>query len=79
MQAQGFQPDFPSEVQKQLADIKAHPPQLTPSNGLPRRAERPPGQWCTEHGIVPPAGSFNGRPALVTVPRGGEERTWPTS
>ena len=32
MQAQGFQPDFPPEAQKQLADIKAHPPQLTPSD-----------------------------------------------
>src|SRR3984893_10920864 len=31
MQAQGFQPDFPPETQKQLADIKAHPPQLAPS------------------------------------------------
>jgi exoribonuclease II len=32
MQAQGFQPDFPPEAQKQLADIRAHPPQLTPSD-----------------------------------------------
>jgi VacB/RNase II family 3'-5' exoribonuclease len=32
MQAQGFEPDFPPEVQKQLADIKAHPPQLVPSD-----------------------------------------------
>jgi VacB/RNase II family 3'-5' exoribonuclease len=32
MQAQGFQPDFPPEVQKQLADIAANPPQLTPSD-----------------------------------------------
>jgi exoribonuclease-2 len=32
MQAQGFQPDFPPEAQKQVADIKAHPPQLTPSD-----------------------------------------------
>src|SRR4030088_662332 len=32
MQAQGFQPDFPPETQKQLAEIKAHPPQLTPSD-----------------------------------------------
>src|SRR5271154_7401513 len=32
MQAAGFQPDFPPEVQKQLADIKAHPPQLVPSD-----------------------------------------------
>src|SRR5580658_10015311 len=32
MQAHGFEPDFPPEVQKQLADISAHPPQLTPSD-----------------------------------------------
>jgi exoribonuclease-2 len=32
MQAQGFQPDFPPETKKQLADIRAHPPQLTPSD-----------------------------------------------
>jgi VacB/RNase II family 3'-5' exoribonuclease len=34
MQAHGFQPDFPPEVQKQLADIKSHPPQLTPSDKI---------------------------------------------
>ena len=32
MQAEGFEPDFPPEVQKQLADIRAHPPQLVPSD-----------------------------------------------
>jgi VacB/RNase II family 3'-5' exoribonuclease len=32
MQARGFQPDFTPEVQKQLADISAHPPQLVPSD-----------------------------------------------
>src|SRR5271156_351644 len=32
MQAAGFQPDFPPEVQKQLADIRAHPPRLAPSD-----------------------------------------------
>src|SRR5271167_1484443 len=32
MQARGFKPDFPLEVQKQLADIRAHPPQLAPSD-----------------------------------------------
>src|SRR5437588_5047427 len=32
MQARGFQPDFPPETQQQLAAIKAHPPQLTPSD-----------------------------------------------
>src|SRR5271156_5159272 len=32
MQAAGFAPDFPPEVPKQLADIRAHPPQLVPSD-----------------------------------------------
>jgi len=31
MQAQGFEPDFPPEVQEQLSDIHAHPPQLVSS------------------------------------------------
>src|ERR1700680_4663468 len=32
MQARGFNPDFPPEAQQQLAEIKAHPPQLVPSD-----------------------------------------------
>ena len=32
MQAQGFHPDFSPEALKQLADISAHPPELTPSD-----------------------------------------------
>src|SRR5271170_5604592 len=34
MQAHGFEPDFPPEVQKQLSDIRAHPPQLVPSDNV---------------------------------------------
>ncbi len=43
-------------------DMPPLPPitrQLEPSNGLPRRAERPAGEWCRENGVVPPAGSFD--------------------
>jgi VacB/RNase II family 3'-5' exoribonuclease len=32
MAAHGFQPDFPPEAQKQLADISANPPKLVPSD-----------------------------------------------
>jgi exoribonuclease-2 len=32
MLAQGFEPNFPPETQQQLLSIKAHPPQLTPSD-----------------------------------------------
>jgi exoribonuclease II len=31
MLARGFEPDFPPETRQQLAEISAHPPQLTPS------------------------------------------------
>jgi phospholipid/cholesterol/gamma-HCH transport system ATP-binding protein len=41
-----------------LPPLPPIPTQLQPSNGLPRRAERPPGQWCREHGVTPPPGSF---------------------
>jgi phospholipid/cholesterol/gamma-HCH transport system ATP-binding protein len=60
----------------ELPPLPPVPYQLQPSNGLPRKAERPPGQWCAEHGVRVPAGSFDGRPALVALP---EERAWPTS
>lgn len=43
-------------------DMPPLPPitrQLEPSNGLPRRSERPAGQWCRENGVVPPPGSFD--------------------
>jgi exoribonuclease R len=32
MLARGFEPNFPPATQQQLLDIKAHPPQLTPSD-----------------------------------------------
>jgi phospholipid/cholesterol/gamma-HCH transport system ATP-binding protein len=42
----------------QLAPLPPIPLQLRASNGLPRRGEHPPGQWCREHGVTPPPGSF---------------------
>src|ERR1700730_11592587 len=32
MLAHGFEPNFPPATQKQLMDIRTHPPQLTPSD-----------------------------------------------
>lgn len=43
---------------QELAPLPPIPRQLQPSNGLPRRAEKVPGQWCGENGITPPIGSF---------------------
>jgi phospholipid/cholesterol/gamma-HCH transport system ATP-binding protein len=58
-------------------DLPPLPPialQLEPSNGIPRRSQRPPGEWCREHGVVPPLGSFQPESATatsVTVTAGG--------
>jgi phospholipid/cholesterol/gamma-HCH transport system ATP-binding protein len=42
----------------ELPPLPPIPPQLQPTDGRPRRAEHPPGRWCQEHGVTPPAGSF---------------------
>jgi phospholipid/cholesterol/gamma-HCH transport system ATP-binding protein len=42
----------------ELPPLPSIPSQLQPSNGEPRRAERPPGQWCRDNGVTPPPGSF---------------------
>ncbi len=34
MQLHGFNPDFPPPVQKQLADLRAHPPQIAPAKDV---------------------------------------------
>jgi hypothetical protein len=62
-----------------LPPLPPIPPQLAPSNGVPRAAERPLGQWCREQGVTPPPGSFAGlssagRPSLVVVPGEGNPR-----
>ncbi|HEX6970184.1 MAG TPA: ABC transporter ATP-binding protein [Micromonosporaceae bacterium] len=62
----------------ELPPLPPIPLQLQPSNGLPRRAERPPGRWCAEHGVTPPPGSFqssNGPVRSASVPSLGPEVT----
>jgi phospholipid/cholesterol/gamma-HCH transport system ATP-binding protein len=47
-----------AEAGVELPPLPPIPHQLRPSNGLPRRAEHAPGDWCRENGVTPPAGSF---------------------
>jgi phospholipid/cholesterol/gamma-HCH transport system ATP-binding protein len=42
----------------ELPPLPPIPHQLRPSNGLPRAAEHPPGEWCRDNGVTPPPGSF---------------------
>ena len=34
MLAHGFEPDFPPQVAQQLAELKTHPPRVTPSSDV---------------------------------------------
>jgi phospholipid/cholesterol/gamma-HCH transport system ATP-binding protein len=46
---------------EQIGPLPPIPVQLQPSDGQPRAAERTPGQWCAEHDVRAPEGSFQGR------------------
>jgi phospholipid/cholesterol/gamma-HCH transport system ATP-binding protein len=58
-----------AEAGYELPPMPAIPPQLPPSDGQPRPSQRPPGQWCAEHGVTPPPGSFAG--VTYSVPQAG--------
>jgi phospholipid/cholesterol/gamma-HCH transport system ATP-binding protein len=45
---------------EQLPPLPPVPLQLAPSNGVSRRTQRPPGEWCRMNGVTPPPGSFSG-------------------
>jgi phospholipid/cholesterol/gamma-HCH transport system ATP-binding protein len=47
-----------AEKDMDLPPLPPIPLQLEPSNGIPRRSQRLPGEWCRANGITPPPGSF---------------------
>jgi phospholipid/cholesterol/gamma-HCH transport system ATP-binding protein len=53
------------------AKLPPIPMQLPTSDGRVRNTQRQPGSWLTEHGVVPPPGSFEGMD--VDVPKGGSK------
>ena len=66
--------------QGELPPLPPIPPQISPSNGQPRRTQRPSGQWLKENGVTPPPGSFTGEEgygeaAAPTAPPATTERT----
>jgi phospholipid/cholesterol/gamma-HCH transport system ATP-binding protein len=50
--------DLEAEKDMELPPLPPIPLQQEPSNGQPRRSQRPPGAWCKENGVTPPPGSF---------------------
>ncbi|WP_137294359.1 ABC transporter ATP-binding protein [Nocardioides dongxiaopingii] len=51
--------ELAAESGQDLPPLPPIPPQLEPSNGIPRRSQREPGAWCRENGVTPPPGSFD--------------------
>jgi phospholipid/cholesterol/gamma-HCH transport system ATP-binding protein len=54
-----------AESGKELPPLPPIPLQMEPSNGIPRRSQRPPGEWCRQNGVTPPPGSFQSSNAGV--------------
>jgi phospholipid/cholesterol/gamma-HCH transport system ATP-binding protein len=50
--------ELESEKDQELPPLPPIPMQLDPSNGIRRRSQREPGEWCRENDVTPPAGSF---------------------
>ena len=50
--------ELEAEKDMELPPLPPIPLQQEPSNGIPRRSQRPPGEWCKENGVTPPPGSF---------------------
>ncbi|GGO92165.1 ABC transporter ATP-binding protein [Nocardioides phosphati] len=47
-----------AEKDMDLPPLPPIPLQLETSNGIPRKSQRPPGEWCRLNGVTPPPGSF---------------------
>jgi len=50
--------ELEAEKDQELPPLPPIPLQQEPSNGIPRRSQRPPGEWCRLNGVTPPPGSF---------------------
>jgi phospholipid/cholesterol/gamma-HCH transport system ATP-binding protein len=50
--------ELESEKDQELPPLPPIPFQQEPSSGVPRRSQRPPGEWCRLNGVIPPPGSF---------------------
>lgn len=50
--------ELEAEKDLEMPPLPPIPLQLEPSNGIPRKRQRPAGEWCRENGVTPPPGSF---------------------
>ncbi len=55
--------ELEAESGQELPPLPPIPLQIAPSNGIPRRSQRPPGDWCEQNGVTAPPGSFESEAA----------------
>src|SRR6476469_1066507 len=69
------------EEGEEIPPLPPIPPQIGPSNGEPRRTQRPAGQWLKENGVTPPPGSFTGEAGYgeAAAPTAPPATTQPTT
>jgi phospholipid/cholesterol/gamma-HCH transport system ATP-binding protein len=58
--------ELAAEADQELPPLPPIPLQLEPSNGIARRSQRPPGDWCRQNGVAPPPGSFDENMSMTT-------------
>src|SRR4051794_11861228 len=58
--------ELAAEKDQELPALPPIPLQLDPSNGIARRSQRPPGEWCRENGVSPPPGWFEENMSMAT-------------
>ena len=58
--------ELEAEKDMDMPPLPPIPMQLEPSNGVPRRSQRPPGGWCRDNGVTPPPGSFQENMSMAT-------------
>ena len=63
--------ELAAESGQELPPLPPIPLQLGTSDGRPRRAERPAGEWCRTNGVTPPPGSFVSTTAGIVGVRQG--------
>jgi phospholipid/cholesterol/gamma-HCH transport system ATP-binding protein len=57
--------ELEAEKDMELPPLPPIPLQQEPSNGQPRRSQRPAGEWCRENGVTPPPGSFEANMSMT--------------
>ena len=58
--------ELAAEEGQETPPLPPIPMQIEPSNGIKRRGQREPGEWCRQNDVTPPPGSFDDNMSMAT-------------